>query len=44
MGDKSPKDKQKQASQKQTKNKAANQQKGQAVAAKQTGNNPKRNK
>ena len=28
MGDKSPKDKQKQATQKQTKNKAANQQKG----------------
>jgi len=44
MGDKSPKDKQKQATQKQTKNETTNRQKGQAVAAKQTGNNPKRNK
>ena len=44
MGDKSPKDKQKQASQKQTKNQAANQQKGQAIAAKQGGNTPKRGK
>jgi len=44
MGDKSPKDKQKQASQKQSKNNAANQQKGQAVAAKQAGKNPKRSK
>jgi hypothetical protein len=39
MGDRSPKSVQKQA-----KNKAANQQKGQAVAAKQAGNNPKRSK
>jgi len=44
MGDKSPKDKQKQASQKQSKNNAANQQKGQAVATKQAGKNPKRSK
>ena len=44
MGDKSPKDKQKQATQKQTKNKAANQQKGQAVAPKQAGNSSKRSK
>jgi hypothetical protein len=44
MGDKSPKDKQKQATQKQTKNKAANQQKGQAVVAKQAGNSSKRSK
>ena len=44
MGDKSPKAVQKQATQKQAKNKAANQQKQQAVAAKQAGNNPKRSK
>jgi hypothetical protein len=35
MGDRSPKSLQKQASQKQAKNDAAKQQKGQAVAAKQ---------
>jgi hypothetical protein len=35
MGDKSPKAVQKQASQKQAKNSAAKQQKGQAIAAKQ---------
>jgi hypothetical protein len=44
MGDRSPKAVQKQAAQKQNKNNAAKQQKGQAVAAKQTGNNPKRSK
>ena len=44
MGDRSPKSVQKQAMQKQAKNKAANQQKQQAVAAKQSGNNPKRGK
>jgi hypothetical protein len=44
MGDRSPKSVQKQASQKQAKNKATNQQRGQAVAAKQAGNNQKRNK
>jgi hypothetical protein len=44
MGDRSPKSVQKQATQKQAKNKATNQQKRQAVAAKQTGNNPKRGK
>jgi hypothetical protein len=44
MGDKSPKAVQKQATQKQTKNNAAKQQKGKAVAAKQAGNNPKRSK
>jgi hypothetical protein len=44
MGDKSPKDKQKQATQKQTKNKATNRQKEQAVAAKQAGNSSKRSK
>jgi len=38
MGDKSPKARQKQASQKQAKNNAAQQQKGQALAAKQAGN------
>jgi hypothetical protein len=37
MGDKSPKAQQKQASQKQAKNNAAKQQKGQALAAKQAG-------
>jgi hypothetical protein len=42
MGDKSPKAVQKQKAQHQTKNKAANQQKGQALAAKQAGNNPKK--
>ncbi len=35
MGDRSPKSKQKQASQKQAKNNAAKQQKGQAIAAKE---------
>jgi hypothetical protein len=35
MGDRSPKSKQKQASQKQAKNNAAKQQQGQATAAKQ---------
>lgn len=35
MGDRSPKSKQKQASQKQAKNSAAKQHKGQAIAAKQ---------
>jgi hypothetical protein len=44
MGDRSPKAVQKQAAQKQNKNKAAQQQKGQAMAAKQAGNNPKRGK
>ena len=44
MGDRSPKSVQKQATQKQAKNKATNQQKRQAVAAKQVGNNPKRGK
>jgi hypothetical protein len=44
MGDKSPKDKQKQATQKQTKNNATNRQKEQAVAAKQAGNSSKRSK
>jgi hypothetical protein len=45
MGDKSPKANQKQAKQKQAVNNAANQQKRQAVAAKQqAGNNPKRGK
>lgn len=44
MGDKSPKAVQKQAAQKQSKSNAAQQQKGQAIAAKQTGNNPKRGK
>jgi hypothetical protein len=41
MGDKSPKQTQKQAAQKQTKSNAANQKKGQALAAKQAGTNPK---
>jgi hypothetical protein len=44
MGDRSPKAVQKQAAQKQTKNKAAKQQKGQATATKQIGNNAKRSK
>lgn len=45
MGDKSPKAVQEQAAQKQTKNNAAKEQKGQAIAAKQAGKNPtKRNK
>jgi hypothetical protein len=44
MGDRSPKSVQKQAMQKQAKNKAANQRKQQAVAAKQSGNNQKRRK
>jgi hypothetical protein len=44
MGDRSPKAVQKQATQKQTKKNATKQQKGQAVAAKQAGNNPKRSK
>jgi len=44
MGDRSPKAVQKQATQKQMKNKAAKLQKGQAIAAKQAGNNPKRSK
>jgi hypothetical protein len=44
MGDRSPKAVQKQATQKQSKNKAQQQQKGQALAAKQAGNNPKRTK
>jgi hypothetical protein len=44
MGDKSPKATQKQAAQKEAKNNAAKQQKGKAIAAKQAGNNPKRNK
>jgi hypothetical protein len=44
MGDRSPKAVQKQATQKQSKNNAAKQQKGQAMAAKQAGSNPKRNK
>jgi hypothetical protein len=44
MGDKSPKANQKQAKQKQAENKAVNQQKQQAVAAKQGGNNAKRSK
>jgi hypothetical protein len=45
MGDRSPKDVKKQATQKQSKNNAANQKKGQAAAAKQVaGNPPKRNK
>jgi hypothetical protein len=44
MGDRSPKSVQKQAAQKQSKNNAAKQQKGQAAAAKQSGNNPKRGK
>jgi hypothetical protein len=44
MGDRSPKAVQKQAAQKQTKNKAARQQKGQAIAAKQASNKPKRGK
>jgi hypothetical protein len=45
MGDRSPKAVQKQAAQKQMKNKAAKQQKGQAVAAKQqAGNSGKRSK
>jgi hypothetical protein len=38
MGDKSPKARQEQASQKQAKNNAARQQKGQALAAKEAGN------
>jgi hypothetical protein len=43
MGDKSPKAVQKQKSQQQTKNKATNQQKGQALAAKQAaGSNQKK--
>ena len=43
MGDRSPKAVQKQASQKQSKNNAAKQQKGQAIAAKQqAGNSGKR--
>jgi hypothetical protein len=42
MGDKSPKAVQKQKAQQQAKNKAVSQQKGQAIAAKQVGNNPKR--
>jgi hypothetical protein len=44
MGDRSPKAVQKQKTQKQTKTNAAKQQKGQAIAAKQGGNNPKRSK
>jgi hypothetical protein len=44
MGDRFPKAVQKQAAQKQARNDAAKQQKGQAVAAKQSGNNPKRSK
>jgi len=49
MGDRSPKAVQKQAAQKQAaqkqmKNDAAKQQKGQAITAKQAGNNPKRSK
>jgi hypothetical protein len=44
MGDKSPKATQKQAAQKQVKNEAVKQQKGKAIAAKQSGNNPKRTK
>jgi hypothetical protein len=44
MGDKSPKANQKQAKQKQAENNAVSQQKQQAVAAKQAGNNPKRSK
>jgi hypothetical protein len=44
MGDRSPKAVQKQATQKQTKNNAAKQQKGKAIAAQQAGNNPKRSK
>jgi len=44
MGDRSPKSAQKQAKQKQAKNNAANQQKREAVVAKQSGNNPKRGK
>jgi hypothetical protein len=42
MGDRSPKAVQKQATQKQSKNNAQQQQKGQALAAKQAGNNPKK--
>jgi len=41
MGDKSPKQKQKQAAQKQTQTNMANQQKLQALAARQGANNPK---
>jgi len=44
MGDRSPKAVQKQAAQKQTKNNAAKQQKGQVTAAKQAGSNAKRSK
>jgi len=41
MGDKSPKQKQKHAAQKQTQTNTANQQKHQAFAARQGANNPK---
>jgi hypothetical protein len=41
MGDKSPKQKQKQAAQKQTQTNSANQQKHHALAAKQGANSPK---
>jgi len=41
MGDKSPKQKQKQAAQKQTQTNSANQRKHQALAAKQGANSPK---
>lgn len=41
MGDKSPKQVEKQAAQKQTKNNAAKQQKGQSLAVKQAAHNPK---
>jgi len=41
MGDKSPKQKQKQAAQKQTQTNTANQQKHQALAARQGATNPK---
>ena len=44
MGDRSPKSVQKQAAQKQSKNKNAQKQKGLAIAAKQTASNPKRGK
>jgi hypothetical protein len=44
MGDRSPKAVQKQAAQKQSKNKAQQQRKGQAIAAKQAISNPKRGK
>ena len=44
MGDRSPKAVQKQAAQKQSKNDATKKQKGQAAAAKQATNTPKRGK